>query len=143
MNRITIIGHLGTEPKISLPPNGNKVCRFRIASNRKYTRPDGTEAQQTEWFSCSAFGATGERCHHMLAVGRQAYIEGSISGSSYLDQAGNPRHSLNVVVHTFMALGPKEATPTTAGKAVATEIQPNGHHPSPDAAVEDYEEDPF
>ena len=108
MNKITIIGHLGTDPKIFVPQNGSKVCRFRIASNRSFTKADGTAVQETEWFSCSAFGATGERCNQMLRQGHQAYIDGSVSGSSYIDREGNSRHNLNVIVNSFMALGPKE-----------------------------------
>ena len=114
MNKIIIIGYLGSNPKMGVSANGTTVCRFRIASNRNHTKADGTTVQQTEWFSCRAFSAMAQRCNQMLRQGRQAYVEGTLGSSSYIDRDGNPRHSLNVVVQEFFALSPRESIPTTA-----------------------------
>ena len=108
MNKMLIIGYLGTDPEMHQTPNGTNVCRFRIASNRNYTKADGAKEQETEWFNCSAFGAMGDSCFQMLQKGKLAYVEGRFSGSIYTDREGNPHNSNNIVVQQFQALSPRD-----------------------------------
>lgn len=111
MNKVIIIGNMGNDPEHAVTPNGYDVYHFRVASHRSYTKPDGTRTDDTEWFSCSAFGTLGERCRQLLRKGRQVYVEGRIGGSSYIDRNGQSRHSLNVTVKDFVALGPRDFEP--------------------------------
>ena len=115
MNKMLIIGYLGTDPEMHQTPNGTNVCRFRIASNRNYTKADGAKEQETEWFNCSAFGAMGDSCFQMLQKGKLAYVEGRFSGSIYTDREGNPHNSNNIVVQQFQALSPSGRRPPAAG----------------------------
>lgn len=135
MNKIIIIGNLGNDPTLGVTQNGHDVYRFRVASHRSYTKSNGTKADETEWFSCSAFGATGERCNQLLYKGRQVYIEGRINGSAYIDRSGQPQYSLNVNVERFQALGPRSAEPQfPAPQHAAAAVNETD---------EEFEEDPF
>ena len=37
LNKIMVIGNLGTDPEMRYTPNGNAVTSFRIAVSRSYT----------------------------------------------------------------------------------------------------------
>ena len=50
LNKVMIIGNLGSEPEMRFTPNGNPVTSFRVATNRVYTTPEGERRQETEWF---------------------------------------------------------------------------------------------
>ena len=50
LNKIMLIGNVGTDPEMRFTPNGNPVTSFRIATNRVYTASDGERKKETEWF---------------------------------------------------------------------------------------------
>ena len=56
LNKVMIIGNLGSEPEMRFTPNGNPVTSFRIATNRVYTTPEGERREETEWFTVVAWG---------------------------------------------------------------------------------------
>ena len=56
MNKIILIGNLGTDPEMRYTPMGQLVTSFSVASSRRYTTNSGKQREETEWFNCSAFG---------------------------------------------------------------------------------------
>ena len=50
LNKILIIGNLGTDPEMRYTPNGNPVTSFNVATNRTYTTAQGEKREETEWF---------------------------------------------------------------------------------------------
>lgn len=50
MNRITISGYLGSDPKFTVSKDGKSIARFNVAVIRKMNR------EKVDWFSCTAFG---------------------------------------------------------------------------------------
>ena len=48
MNKILIIGNLGSDPEMRYTPNGNPVTSFSMATNRRYTTADGESREETE-----------------------------------------------------------------------------------------------
>ena len=55
MNKILIIGNLGSDPEMRYTPNGNPVTSFTVATNRRYRTGDGENREETEWFRISAW----------------------------------------------------------------------------------------
>ena len=51
LNKIMVIGNIGTDPELRYTPNGSPVCSYRIAASRTYTGSDGEKKQDTEWFT--------------------------------------------------------------------------------------------
>ena len=154
MNRITIIGNLGNDPVMERKSNGKDVCRFRVADNNNYTRENGTKVQETEWFNCNAYDATAKRCMEMLRKGRQVYIEGRLSTSTYTGHDNTSQTSISVFVLSFMALGPRqpetqasarvpddENTPTASPSASTATPDPVGATAAVGGPLHDYEED--
>ena len=41
MNKILVIGNLGSDPEMRYTPNGNAVTSFSVATNRRYRTADG------------------------------------------------------------------------------------------------------
>ena len=54
LNKVMIIGNVGTDPEMRFTPNGNPVTSFRVATNWVYTTPEGERKQETEWFTVVA-----------------------------------------------------------------------------------------
>ena len=104
LNKIMIIGHLGTDPEMRYTPNGNPVTSFRIASTRTYTKSDGERQQDTEWFTVVAWNQLGERCNQFLSKGRRAFIEGRLQSRTWSGQDGQSRFTNEIVASNVMFL---------------------------------------
>ena len=61
LNKMLVIGNVGTDPELRYTPNGNPVTTFRLATSRSYNAPDGERKQETEWFTVVAWNALAEQ----------------------------------------------------------------------------------
>ncbi|NLE75458.1 MAG: single-stranded DNA-binding protein [Chloroflexi bacterium] len=87
-HRVTIIGNLGSDPQMRYTPNGVPVTSFSVATNRKWTNPDGSAGEETVWWRVSAWRKLAETCNQYLSKGRQVFIEGEMKPDP---QTGGPR----------------------------------------------------
>jgi len=91
LNKVMIIGNVGTEPEMRFTPNGNPVTSFRVATNRVYTTPDGERKQETEWFTVVAWNRLAENCNQYLTKGQRVYAEGRLHTRTWESQDGQHR----------------------------------------------------
>ena len=96
MNKILIIGNLGSDPEMRYTPNGNPVTSFTVATNRRYKTADGENREETEWFRVSAWNRLAETCNQYLQRGSKIYVEGRLSSRTYTGNDGETRVSLDV-----------------------------------------------
>jgi single-strand DNA-binding protein len=97
VNRITVIGNLGSEPEMRFTPSGRPVTSFRVATNWRYTTPDGERKEETEWFSVVAWGRLAEQCNQFLTKGRLVYVEGRLRLRTWDGQDGQRRARNEIV----------------------------------------------
>jgi len=95
MNKILIIGNLGSDPEMRYTPNGNAVTSFSVATNRRYTT-GGETREETEWFRVSAWNRLAETCNQYLTKGSKVYLEGRLTSRSFQGNDGQMRFSLEV-----------------------------------------------
>lgn len=110
LNKVMIIGNVGTEPEMRFTPNGNPVTSFRIATTRNFTGPDGDRRQETEWFTVVAWNKLAENCNQFLSKGRRAYVEGRLRTRNWEGQDGQRRTSLEIIANTVLFLD-RQTTP--------------------------------
>ena len=121
LNKILLIGNVGSDPEMRYTPNGNAVTDFRMAVNRRYTTSDGEQHEETEWFRVTAWGRLAETVNQFVVKGRRTYVEGRLSTSAYMDREGQPRASLDVTANTVLFLDRAGAAPYGEGE----EAQPS------------------
>ena len=104
LNKVMIIGNLGSEPEMRFTPNGNPVANFRVATNRVFTTPEGERKEETEWFTVVTWGRLAEQCNQFLGKGRLVYAEGRLRTRSWEGQDGQRRYRTEVVANrvTFL-----------------------------------------
>ena len=96
LNKVTIIGNVGSEPEMRFTPNGRPVTSFSVATNWVYTTPEGERKQETEWFNVVAWNKLAEQCNQFLAKGRLVYAEGRIHTRTWEGQ--DEQHSRSEVI---------------------------------------------
>lgn len=141
LNKILLIGNLGSDPEMRYTPNGNAVSEFRMAVNRRYNTSSGESREETEWFRVTAWGRLAEQVNQFLQKGRRTYVEGRLSSSTYLDREGQPRATLEVTAERVLFLDPRSAAYDDQGAPPAT----TGDQPPAASAtpVDDVEELPW
>ena len=104
LNKLLVIGNLGTDPEMRYTPNGNPVTSFRIATNRRYTTGEGEQREETEWFTVSAWNQLAELCNQYLAKGRRVYVEGRLKSDTWVGNDGQSRFRNQIVASQVVFL---------------------------------------
>jgi len=125
LNKVMIIGNVGTEPEMRFTPNGNPVTSFRVATNRVYTTPDGERKRETEWFTVVSWNRLAEQCNQFLTKGRLVYAEGRLHTRTWESQDGQKHSRSEIVANRVVFLDRRETSPlaegTDAGEVIAEE----------------------
>ena len=115
MNKIMVIGNLGSDPEMRYTPNGQAVTNFNVATNYRYNTADGEQREETEWFRVSVFGKQAESCNQYLAKGRKVYVDGRLRSRTFQDRNGETRVSLEITAQDVRFL----STPGGGGEGFA------------------------
>ena len=91
LNRIMLIGNVGTDPEMRFTANGNAVTSFRLAVSRVYNTHEGEKKQETDWFTVVTWGKTAESCNQFLTKGKKIFVEGSLISRSWEGQDGQKK----------------------------------------------------
>lgn len=96
MNKVLIIGNLGSDPEMRYTPSGQAVTSFTVATNYKYTTASGDNREETEWFRVSAWGRLAETSNQYLSKGRKVYVEGRLRSRSFEGKDGQTRFTMEI-----------------------------------------------
>jgi single-strand DNA-binding protein len=133
LNRIMIIGNVGTDPEMRFTPSGTPVTSFRVATSRVYTTSEGERKQETEWFTVVAWKKQAESCNQFLSKGQRVYVEGSLRTRSWEGRDGQKRVTVEVIANRVLFLD-RQAVAPLPGEEVPVEA-------AVEAAVESSEEE--
>ena len=111
LNKVMIIGNLGSEPEMRFTPSGNPVTSFRVATNRVYNTPEGERKEETEWFTVITWGRLAEQCNQFLGKGRLVYAEGRLRTRTWEGQDGQKHYRTEVVANRVTFLDRQAAAP--------------------------------
>lgn len=123
LNKVIIIGNVGTDPEMRYTPNGNPVTSFRIATSRSYNTPEGERKQDTEWFTVTAWNQLAELCNQYLSKGRRAYVEGRLRSRTWEGQDGKPRFQNEIIASKVIFLDRQPAATLTEEETTETTPQ--------------------
>ena len=131
MNKLTIIGNLTRDPELRTTPQGDSVCDFTVAVNRRMRRDAQGGQPEADFFRVSAWRQLGENCAKFLAKGRKVCVMGPVSARTYQASDGTTRVSLEVRADDVEFLSPRGETEAMGGysapvSAPAVESQPAG-----------------
>jgi len=107
LNRAQIIGNLTRDPEMRYTPNGQAVCSFGVATNRRWRDKDGNNQEQTEFHDVVAWGKLAEIISQILHKGNKVYIEGRLQTRQWDAQDGSKKQRTEIVADNFVALTPK------------------------------------
>ena len=102
--------------------SGTAVCKFSLATSRRFTGKDGQKQEKTEWHRIVAWGKLGEICGQYLAKGKQVVIEGRIDYGSY-EKDGVKHYTTDIVAENMTDAG-QPRRPGQSGARAGTGFGP-------------------
>ncbi len=103
VNKVILIGNLGTDPEVRNFQNGGKVCNLSIATSENWKdKNTGERRDKTEWHRVAIFSEPLVRvAEQYLRKGSKVYIEGQLETRKWQDQSGSDRYATEVVLRPY------------------------------------------
>ncbi|MEJ2656497.1 MAG: single-stranded DNA-binding protein [Desulfobacterales bacterium] len=112
INKVILIGNLGSDPEVRYTPDGTAVANFNIATSDEWTdKETGERKKRTEWHRIVAWRKLGEICGEYLSKGRQVYVEGKLQTRSW-EKDGVTRYTTEIIASDVQFLGSRNAGDT-------------------------------
>ena len=78
VNKVILVGNLGSDPEIRYMPSGTAVANFNVATTDTWRdKQSGEQREHTEWHRVVLKGRLAEVAGEYLKKGSQVYLEGS------------------------------------------------------------------
>lgn len=79
VNRVFLVGYLGSDPQMSKSKNGKEYAKLNLATHRSSRMEDGEWRTTTDWHNVTVWGKRAETCSQHLKKGAKIMVEGFIS----------------------------------------------------------------
>ena len=105
VNKVILIGNLGSDPEVRYTPDGAPVANFSLATSESWNdRNTGERQERTEWHRLVLWRKLAEIASQYLKKGSRIYVEGKLQTRSWDDQSGQKRYTTEVVVNDMQML---------------------------------------
>lgn len=108
LNKVMIMGNLGTDPEVRYMPSGSAVTNIRVATTEIWKdRQSGEKQERTEWHRIVLFNRIGEIAAQYLRKGSRVFVEGSLRTNKWQDQNGNDRYTTEIIANSMQLMDSK------------------------------------
>ncbi|TNF30023.1 MAG: single-stranded DNA-binding protein [Bacteroidetes bacterium] len=128
VNKVILVGNLGTDPEVKSLESGTKVATLRLATTERYKDRNGNQQEMTEWHNVVLWRGLAEIAEKYLSKGRQVYVEGRIRTRKWTDKDGNDRYTTEILGDNMTLLGgagPNTGSAPTSDRSAPTVNQVN------------------
>ena len=92
INKVELLGRVGTDPEMQYTPNGTAVTKLRLATERR--RQDGeTEA---DWHNVVIWSKTAEAVNEYIGKGDRIYVAGRLVNNTWEGDDGQRRYRTEI-----------------------------------------------
>ncbi|MDE0231478.1 MAG: single-stranded DNA-binding protein [Chloroflexota bacterium] len=102
INRVELLGRVGSDPEMRYTASGIAVTQLRLATDRG--RRDGEP--ETDWHSVAVWGKLAEAVAEYVQKGQRLYVAGRLVQSSWEGDDGQRRYRTEVHAHEVVFLDP-------------------------------------
>jgi single-strand DNA-binding protein len=139
INKVILIGNIGTDPEVRYLPNGNAVTTLSVATSESWKdKQTGEKQERTEWHRVVCFNRLGEIAGEYVRKGSKLYLEGSLRTRKWQDQQGQDRYTTEIIASELQMLDskggnssyPDQLPPHEMGQS-STSAPTNASRPTP------------
>ena len=114
LNKVLIIGNLGTAPEVRYTQNGMAIAVLSVATTETgKDKQTGEQREQTEWHRVVMYRRLAEIVEKYLRKGSKVYIEGKLQTRKWTGEDSIERYTTEVVANEMQMLdGPRNDNQT-------------------------------
>ena len=126
INRVIVLGNVGSDPQIKYTPQGTPVARISLATNDRFKDKKGEWQDRTEWHNVILWARLAEIAKEYLHKGSKIAIEGSLRTRSW-DKGGQKHYMTEIITSDLVLLDARaskaeQAEPVAAGPITDEDI---------------------
>ncbi|UCE89560.1 MAG: single-stranded DNA-binding protein [Pseudomonadota bacterium] len=127
INKVILIGNLGSDPEVRYMANGGAVANVNLATSESWKdKNTGEQQDRTEWHRVVFYRRLAEIAGEYLKKGSKVYVEGKLQTRKWQDRDGNDRYTTEIIANEMQMLdsrgggtaafndAPAKSTPATA-----------------------------
>ncbi len=103
INRVELLGRVGTDPELRKTQNGMAVVQLRLATDRR-SRDESGESQ-TDWHTVVCWDKQAEAVAQYVQKGERVYVAGRLNQHTWETDQGERRSRTEVHAHEVIFLG--------------------------------------
>lgn len=108
INKVILIGNLGSDPEIRYMPSGGSVANISIATSEAWKdKQSGQMQERTEWHRVTFYNRLAEIAGEYLRKGSKVFIEGSLRTRKWQDKTGQERYTTEIIASEMQMLDGK------------------------------------
>lgn len=109
VNKVIVLGNLGTDPEVRYMPSGGAVVNLSIATTSQWKdKSSGERREKTEWHRVVLYNRLAEVAGEYLRKGRSVYIEGRLETRKWQDKDGTDRYSTEIIGDQMQMIGGRD-----------------------------------
>ena len=114
LNKVILIGNVGSDPDIRSMPNGGRVANFSLATSEFWTDKNGERQSRTEWHKIVIYNENLVKLvEKAVHKGSRLYLEGMIKTRKYTSQTDGVERNITEIIlqgydHTIKLLSPRQ-----------------------------------
>jgi single-strand DNA-binding protein len=103
INKVILVGNLGSNPEIRSTQSGNEIASFSIATSEQWKdKATGEKKTKTEWHRIVIFQqGLVNIAKQYLKKGAKIYLEGSLQTRKWTDSNNNEKYTTEVVLQGY------------------------------------------
>lgn len=104
INKVMLIGNLGSDPELRFTSGGVQVANFSLATTESWIDKNGERQERAEWHRIVMWRRLAEIAGQYLKKGSKIYVEGKLQTRNWEDQKGQRRYITEVVANSMEML---------------------------------------
>jgi single-strand DNA-binding protein len=93
MNKVILVGRIGTDPEVKYTSSNTAVCGFRLATT-EHVKGE----KKTEWHSITCFGKTAENVAQYCGKGSEVALDGRLETQQWEAKDGSGKRERTKVI---------------------------------------------
>ena len=94
INKVILVGNLGTDPDIRTTQTGTTIANLSLATSESWKDGQGQKQERTEWHRVVLYGRSAEIARDYLRKGSKLYLEGRLNTRKWQDKQGVDHYTL-------------------------------------------------
>ncbi len=103
INKVTLLGNLGADPRVSNTQSGAKIVNLSVATTDSWKdKLSGERKDRTEWHRVVIFNPQlADLAERYLHKGSKVYLEGQLQTRKWEDSNGQEKYTTEIVLQNF------------------------------------------